>query len=272
VLQKLGFSDRPDPALPGLQAIYAAWCQRVPFDNVQKLIHMRTRAAGPLPGDDAVAFFGDWLKHGTGGTCWAGNGGLYALLVSVGFSATRGIATMLSSPTIPPNHGTVVIELDASRYLVDASMLHGQPLHLDDRATTSIDHPAWGVECRLQDGRWHIRWRPLHTPSGIDCRVEHLGATREAFSEKHEETRPWSPFNYELAVRLVQGDTVEGAAFGQRVTIDRAGAVRAEPMDEEARTQLLIGRVGMSEEIVHRLPPDMPTPPFPGRVAQVSFG
>src|SRR2546421_224580 len=82
------------------------------------------------------------------------------------------------------------------RCRVDASILSSQPLLLDD-VPTRIAHPAWGVDCRMQDGRWHIRWRPLHTPSGIDCRIEHLAATRDVFRTSHEGTREWSPFNYE---------------------------------------------------------------------------
>ena len=50
VLLRLGFSQRPTPTLDGLCALYGAWCQRVPFDNVRKLIHVRAGENGPLPG------------------------------------------------------------------------------------------------------------------------------------------------------------------------------------------------------------------------------
>ena len=43
-------SDRPAPTLDGLQTLYAAWCRKVPFDNVRKLIHFHSHASGPLPG------------------------------------------------------------------------------------------------------------------------------------------------------------------------------------------------------------------------------
>jgi len=42
----------------------------VPFDNVRKLIHVKSGKAGPLPGGTAEDFFTAWLRHGTGGTCW----------------------------------------------------------------------------------------------------------------------------------------------------------------------------------------------------------
>ena len=52
VLSKLGLAERPAPTLEGLQRLYAAWCRKVPFDNVRKLIHFHSHASGPLPGDD----------------------------------------------------------------------------------------------------------------------------------------------------------------------------------------------------------------------------
>ncbi len=263
VLRKLGFSDRPEPTLGSLTALYAAWCRRVPFDNVRKLIHMREGQTGPLPGDGPEDFFVAWLAHGTGGTCWAGNGGLYDLLTSLDYEASRGIATMVTSPDVPPNHGTVLVDLDGVRYMVDASILHNQPLLLVDGQTTAIPHGAWGVEARQQDGRWHIRWRPLHTPAGIDCRIEHVGASGETFSESYEATRAWSPFNYELNARLIRGDALVGVAFGQHVTLDAGGAVDREPISGEDRVRLLIEELGMSEEIARQLPPDEPTPPPP---------
>jgi len=39
VLMRLGLSERPTPTLDGLQTLYVAWCRKVPFDNVRKLIH-----------------------------------------------------------------------------------------------------------------------------------------------------------------------------------------------------------------------------------------
>ena len=115
----------------------------------------------------------------------------------------------------------------------------------------------------MQDGRWHIRWRPLHTPSGIDCRIEHLAATRDVFRTSHEGTREWSPFNYELVARVIHGDSLVGAAFGKHVTIDGSGGVDVEPLNDEGRRELLVATLGMSEEIVSQLPDDMPTPPAP---------
>ena len=198
VLSRLGLAERPAPTLDGLQTLYAAWCRKVPFDNVRKLIHLHSHARGPLPGDDPAEFLAAWLTYGTGGTCWAGNGALCTVLVSLGFAAARGLSTMLSSPHAPPNHGTVLVTCEEACYVVDASILHSAPLPLHASAPTGVAHPAWGVHCRKHEGTWYIRWRPLHMVDGMDCRLEHVQVPRDAFRERHEHTRAWSPFNYEL--------------------------------------------------------------------------
>jgi N-hydroxyarylamine O-acetyltransferase len=269
VLMRLEMSDRPAPTLDGLQTLYAAWCRKVPFDNVRKLIHVYNHDPGPLPGDDATEFFEAWLKYGTGGTCWAGNGALCTLLVALGFPANRGMGTMLVAPHIPPNHGTVLVTFDETRYVVDASILHSAPLRLDTSTPTGVTHPAWGVQCSTRDGYWHICWRPVHMPDGLDCRLDYLSVTRETFRERHEQTRPWSPFNYELYARLLCGESVVGTTGGQRVEFNDAGGVSRKRLEGDERIRLLVDELGIQEEIVQRLPRDTPTPPPPwSRTAQ----
>jgi N-hydroxyarylamine O-acetyltransferase len=273
VLSKLGLSERPAPTLDGLHTLYAAWCRKVPFDNVRKRIHLHHHEPGPLPGDDATDFFEAWLTFGTGGTCWAGNGALYTLLVSLGFDASRGMGTMLVAPHIPPNHGTVLVTCDATRYVVDASILHSDPLPLETDTPTGVTHPAWGVRCRRQYGHWSMRWRPIHMPEGLDCRLDHLQVTRETFRERYEHTRAWSPFNYEVYARAIRGDTVVGVgvAHGQRVVFDRAGRVSHTPLSRDDRLRVFVDELGMHEAIVQRLPLDTPTPPPPwSRTAQAA--
>jgi N-hydroxyarylamine O-acetyltransferase len=270
VLAKLGFSDRPPASLPGLQAVYAAWCRRVPFDNVQKLIRLDSNEAGPLPGDSAVDFLQTWLAHGTGGTCWAGNGALHALLVSLGFASTRALGTMLLAPDMPPNHGTVLASVDGRRYVVDASILHGAPLELDEgRASGAVELP-WGVRCERQGAHWYIAWRPLNIPEGLQARIDRLATTRETFRQLHEDTRAWSPFNYALYARINREDRVIGIAFGQRVELRAGGGFAREPLEKDQRIRLLVEELGIDEATAARVPQDRETPPPPGsRTAQV---
>jgi N-hydroxyarylamine O-acetyltransferase len=216
-----------------------------------------------MPGGDAVDFFDAWLAYGTGGTCWSGNGALYTLLLSLGFDAARGLCTMMVAPDIPPNHGSVLVAHDGSLYVVDASILHSEPLRLDPDAPSTIVHPAWGVQGERRDAQWYIRWRSMFNAEGLDCRFEQLSVTRDVFRERYEAARAWGVFNYELHFRLIRGEAIVGAARGERVEYDRSGACIRTPLDDEGRRRLLIEEMGIHEAIVQRLPADTPTPPPP---------
>jgi arylamine N-acetyltransferase len=267
VLGRLGFSRHPEPDLEGLRCLYGAWCEKVPFDNLRKLIHVAAGEPTRLPGDDPADFLECWLTFGTGGTCWAASAALHALLASLGFRAARGVGTLLVAPNASPNHGTVIVAVEGARYLVDASMLHGRPLRLDDHVATEVTHAAWGVRCERREGRWHVRWRPLHIPNDVRCsvyRIDELDGSAERFSQLHERTRAWSPFNYEVYARSNRGDSVIGFARGRRVALDAAGRlVQSQPRRRE-RSRFLIEELKISERIVSLLPPDRPTPPPPG--------
>ncbi len=262
VLEKLGI-PRPANDLAGLAALYAAWCGAVPFDNVRKMIHVRAASPDPLPGDDPRDFFEHWLRHGAGGTCWAGNGALCALLEALGFEASRAIGTMLVVPDVPPNHGSVSVRIAGRRYLTDASILHGEPLLLDETRETAVAHPAWGVRASFRDDRFHVHWRPLHLPGGFPCRIERLSASADEFRALHEETRVWSPFNFQLSVRTNRGDRVVGVGFGRRGEILPDGEMVSDELAGAERTRWL-ARLGFSPELASRLPDDVATPPPPG--------
>jgi N-hydroxyarylamine O-acetyltransferase len=277
VLAKLDLSVRPEPTLRGMAAIYSAWCRRVPFDNIRKMIHLRGGAPGPLPGDDALDFFHHWTRFGTGGTCWAGNGALYVLLDSLGFAAQRALGSMLAVPNPPPgqppNHGSTTVRFDGRTYIVDASILHGEPMLLQERLTTptptptpgpalaAATHCAWSVTCEIRDGRWYIAWRPLHRPAGIDCRIDEFDAAASTCRALHERSRSFSPFNSELNVRLNRGDRVIGVGFGQHVVLHGSGEVAQRPLQGNDRMKFLIEEIGIHEELAMALPPDVPAAP-----------
>ena len=264
ILSRLAFNRHPQPTPEGLRSVYSHWCRAVPFDNIRKLIHVRAQNLKPLPGTTAVNFFEAWLKYGTGGTCWPGAGALHALLRSLGFHALRGIGTMMAAPNLPPNHGTVLVNLDDQKFLVDSSMLHGEPLNLTEGSAGLIDHPAWGVKTRWQNEKCFVLWRPLARLEGFQCRVERFGATSSEFQSFYERTRAWSPFNYELSIRLNRGETVIGVAFGHVVTILADGKVIRTPLAPDQRVRFLVEDIGITEGLAQQLPLDVPTPSPPG--------
>ena len=263
ILAKLGI-DLQAPSPEALTTFYAAWCTHVPFDNSRKLIHMRSGGGGPMPGSTAEDFFTAWLKHGTGGTCWAGSNALHAVVAALGYDVERGIGTMLVLPHLPPNHGTVLVKLEGGLYLVDSSMLHGVPLLLDEHAPTEIDHPAWGLKCAQRDGFWHVAWRPMHKMDGLECRIDFTGSSGENHRSRYAGTAEWSPFNYELSTRLNRGNQTAGASFGKWLTLHDDGTVTYEALPLAERNRRLVEFIGFSEEWVSQIPDDIPTPPPPG--------
>lgn len=263
VLARLDIDYLPNPDLHGLKLIYSAWCRKVPFDNVRKLIHLRAQNPSPLPGHEPQDFFSGWLRYGTGGTCWAGSGAFHLLLSFLGFKVFRGVATMLIAPDLPPNHGTVMVDIGGIYYLVDTSMLHGSPMEMKTGELSRIEHPAWGVSAEYTDFQYHIRWRPLHMLNGCDCRIDKLGGALQTFRDFNEETRRWGPFNYSLYARINRGDSVVGVAYGQRVTIDSTGAISTRRIDAAGRRRFLTRVLGIEESLVRLLPPDESTPPPP---------
>jgi len=264
VLAALGFSSPPAVSLEGLTRLYQVWCQRVPFDNVRKLVNLQQPKRGPLPGSGGEDYLEGWLKHRAGGTCWAGSNALYCLLRDLGFEAERCIATMLAAPHLPPNHGSVRVRVGEAYYLVDTAILCGEPILLTESGASEISHPAWGIQAQTQDGYWYVNWRPLHQPTGFECRFDRFGAEHEEYRDRYEDTRGWSPFNYQVNARTNRGDEVIGLAFGNAVTLHGDGSIEIREVDDAERRRILLEDFGMSEELVNQMPADRPTPPPPG--------
>ena len=146
---RLGLPPVVPVDLDGLRAVYAAWCLNVPFDNVRKLVALRTGDTGPLPGTDAADFLENFLEHGTGGTCWSSSNALFEVVASYGFDARRVAGSMRDLGV--PGHGTIKVRLNAQDWLVDSSMLIMHPIPLRDELYVDRD-PLFGVEVEPSDG------------------------------------------------------------------------------------------------------------------------
>ena len=264
VLERLGFATWPATDRAGLDALYGAWCRRVPFDNTRKRIAVEEGDPGPLPGDDPAGFLEAWLADGSGGTCWAIHGAWTEMLRACGFRARRGLATMMVAPDLPPNHGTTSVELEGATLLVDACIQHREPLVLDPERETAIAHPAWGVTARPHGGRTIVRWRSPFVTGGMDCRIESLASDAATFRTHHEATRGWSPFNFELFARTHRRGGLVLVVRGERVDVDADGHEKRSPLLPEDHVRFLVEEIGLREEFARRVPRDRPTPPPPG--------
>ena len=259
ILGKLDVA-RPATDLAGLRTAYSAWCRAVPFDNVLKLTHLADGRTGPLPGSTAESFFEAWLEHGTGGTCWAGNAALHDLLEALGFDVTRAIATMLSSPeSRGPNHGTVIVTVEGEQWIADASILSGEPIRIP-----AADEPRAGgplPQFQWLDSSPAVVWQTPTAPDGFPCRIDKIGAEAREWDALHQRTGRWSPFNYQLNVRIMRHETSIGISSGQRFVLDADGSLSTWKLDRDGRVRFLVEEIGIAEEIAERVPDDRPVPP-----------
>ena len=141
----------------GLQAVYKAWCLTVPFDNIAKLIALRTGFVHALPGLDTVEFYNRLLDHGAAGTCWPTSNALFELLAALGFNARRIAGSMRDTGIV--SHGSVTATIDGGDWLVDTSMLTVSPLPLT-RDTYIADDRLFAAEVEYT-GDTHIVWSDL---------------------------------------------------------------------------------------------------------------
>ena len=255
MLEALGFREAPPVDLDGLTAVYAAWCARVPFDNVRKLIALHGGASGPLPGLGADDFFDAWLTHRTGGTCWPSANALHALLDSVGFDSRRVTASMFDQGE--PSHGTTIVLLDGHEHLVDSSMLTGRPLPLDPAGPTVTPGSGFPHRARPVEEGWLFEFTRVAADAPLPCRTLSPDATPLAFfEERYEVSRTWSPFNADVNVLVNRDEGATSIGGGHRLRRPAGSPFEGladDVLDRDGLQAALVQDIGMSEEIVDRL-------------------
>lgn len=254
ILEKLEFAHIPDVSYESLTLIYQRWCQKIPFDNIMKRIHMELNMHRLLPGSYPKDFFENWIATGVGGTCWAGNGSFYALLNSLGFPAQLGVSTMISSSNsdvknLPP-HGTVIVNFGTLPMIVDTTMMHNDPIPLKDSA---ISHPLWETSTKWNGNNWIIEWNPLGRPRS-NCRIDNLKVSESDFLKHYENSKELSRFNHSTIFRIVRHNQIEGIVLGNKVIRKMNGDEISIPVNSEMIKKILIEDYGILEELVVQIP------------------
>lgn len=247
--ERLGLTMPISNDLAGLRLAYRAWCERVPFDNLRKLIVHQTQATGPLPGDTSEDFFRAFLTHGTGGTCWSSSNALTVFLQGVGFDARRATGSVMDM--FGDNHGTTIVYLDGARWLVDTALLSLEPLPLE--TGRDFRYQEGGVDVEVDpEGEGFFVWGyfpPLETPLMIRLLEEDV--PRELFRSNHERSRSFGPFNDRIcAIRNIGGTLT--ALRGNLLARRSGDGQTVQPLDREGLMQALMD-LGYSREIVEEL-------------------
>lgn len=262
VLTRLDLRQQPTLDLAGLNLLYGAFSGHVPFDNVQKRIWFAGPQTAPLPGGDPSEFFNNFLKHGTGGTCWPINGSLYALLRAVGFEACRIVGSVVvHGYPQGANHGSVVVTLDGTRYLVDAWMASFNVLPLVPGLRTSTGDGIHDIHAVPTGKGFEIISYPgfdREHPLPFRPEPEYDPVDHNFFLTRADRTRAVGFFNEALFICRHFRESILTLGRKNRIRVTANGTLTKSEVGGAERRRLLIEEFGLSEEIVEALPPDVP--------------
>jgi N-hydroxyarylamine O-acetyltransferase len=264
VLSKLRLQSRPDADLSGLNKVYAAYSHHIPNDNVQKRIWLVGEKLRQVTGGEPAEFFENWLKHGTGGTCFPANGALCELLSSLGFKARRILgAVMMEGIEHDGNHGTVLVRIGETDYLADAQLAAFSVLPMVAGRPASTGDGIHDIRAAPFERGFEVQWYPgsnRQTPmvTRLDLQqgpVDHGNFVAQyALSARKDRKR--SPFNEALFVGRHFPDRILNVGRNTLTTISHDNVVTKREITPAERAQILIEECGLSPEIVEAIPPD----------------
>lgn len=246
VLEAMGLVRAPSPDIEGLRSLYRAWCAHVPFDNVCKVIALRTAPAAKLPYTDASDFFENWLTHGAGGTCWPGSNALFHLTRALGFRSRRLVGAMRDLGLM--NHSSVVVACDGEEWLVDSSLLTNAPLPLGDDVHVHAD-PIAPAEVEPVDGT-HLVWS--HVPPSstyLPCRLSREAVDHARCVASYEASRQLSPFNQRLYARRNRPGELVVLLGPTRFSRTREG-IESRDLSPDGVRDALCDDIGVSPQLV----------------------
>ena len=247
VFVRLGFAAKPKPDKAGLDALYAAWCGNVPFDNLRKRIALASGKPDPLPGGLPEDFLAAYLEHGTSGTCWPSSNGLHALVAAAGFDVRRISASMFDRND--HNHGSLIVRLDGAEWLVDSSMLTSKLIRLQRGVASNDDDPVHPIRVEPVDDSFRIHWSPGRMLETVACRLMQDPVDEKFYLDRYEISRGYSVFNTALYARRSFPGKLVNLIGRTRFERTATGLTSRELEPAEIR-EALVGEFGYSPAIV----------------------
>lgn len=259
VLAKMMLNAKPKNDLAGLNQLYHAWCASIPFDSIQKRIWLESDRDWPMTGSHATEFFENWLKHGTGGTCWPTAEGLYALLVACGFNTRRVAGGMHIGVGEPwADHGSVMVDIDGVTYLPDPSIIHFEVLPLVPGQSSKVDTGVNRAEAVATEKGFDIKWMPGHLREWVAYRTDpELDPIDHDFLvSRYEWSVDVSNFNNALFITRRFPDRIISVGRANYIEVAADDTLTVTVVEEDVRRKLLVEEFGLSEEILDSCPPD----------------
>lgn len=260
MLAKLGLKNQPTLDLAGLNVIYAAICGSIPFDNVQKRIWFASDQKKPATGGDPGEFFENWVRHGTGGTCWPSNGAMYALARALGFRARRitGSVIVANYPQ-GANHGSVLVTLDGVDYVFDLAFGSFKVLPLVRGQGVSTETGIHNLRATPVGGGFelffYLGWSTAPLPFRRE--PEHEPVDHAFFIAHYDRANRVGFFNDTLLISRRFADSIVTIGRGNKLVVTAGGALTRTELTTAQRDEVLIQELGLSQEVVGRIPPDV---------------
>jgi len=259
VLAKLGLQNKPTLDLPGLNTLYAAICGNIPFDNIQKRIWFASDRKKPVTGGDPRDFFENWVRHGTGGTCWPGNGGMYALAHALGFQ-TRRMAGSVIVANYPQggNHGSVLVTLDGVDHVFDHSFGAFKVAPFVPGKPASTGTGVHNVEVIPVDGGFEVFFHLGWTEDALAFRTEpeYDAVDHSFFIARYDNASRVGFFNDTLLITRRFANSIVTVGRMNKLVISTDGLAKTE-LTAGQRDEVLIQELGLTPEVVSMIPPDV---------------
>jgi arylamine N-acetyltransferase len=264
VTSKLGVPSRINCDLAGLNKIYAAYSGHVPNDNIQKRIWLAGDKSRPVTGGEPTEFFENWLEHGTGGTCFPANGALCALLRALNFDTWRILGSvMMEGIEHDGNHGTVIVRIDDTDYLVDAQLAAFSALPLIAGQSASTGDGIHDIHAVPRGEGFDVKWYPgsnRQAPMVTRLDLKRGPVTHDVFLAQYalsaRRDRRRSPFNDALFIGRHFSNRILNVGRCTRTEISGDNVAKRREITLAERAQILVDEFGISAQIVRAIPPD----------------
>lgn len=166
VLAWLGV-PRPTRTRPWLDALLAAYAQRVPWESASRVVRRSRAGSAEACVVSPSAFWEAALSRGHGGTCFESNAALAALLASVRIPS---VLTINDRPPLAACHTALLVDADGERLVVDAGFPLYAAVPLPTAGERRVVRTPWGTfsATALGPGRYGIDQHPHPRPRAFD--------------------------------------------------------------------------------------------------------
>ncbi len=208
VLEALDLS-RAEPGSGFLEAVFARFNAKVPFENASKILRDAEIADPNEKPRTPEVFWGDHLERGTGGTCFARVAAFDALLTEVGFRARRHLGRVRNDY----DHAALFVETPAGEVIADV----GFPLPaLLPARPGPVSTALGGVRVTTTERGWHVVFEGGVPEGPREIEIFGASASEEEYRERWRGTfRPPALFLQEVAIRADRGNRAVSFARGE---------------------------------------------------------